>query len=264
MTPPAPDNTRGFPADDTRAFGAVAPFYEHLMAGVPYRFWLQYIEQVWAAHHIAPCSVLDLACGTGTFSRLLAQKGFAVVGVDISDAMLQIARIRAQEAGLSIPFVCQDAAELSLPQAPFDAALSLFDSLNYILQPERLAQAFARVCEHLAPGGAFLFDLNTEYALAEGFFNQSCTRKDEPLHYRWRSRYDPQTRLCAVTMRFTHTGGNDDPQTFTEVHWQRAYHKEEIFRWLREAGFTRALAYDAYTLEPPHKRSDRLFYLAVK
>jgi SAM-dependent methyltransferase len=251
-----------FPASDT-AFGPVAAHYDALMAGVPYAFWADYIRRVWDAHHLAPHTVLDLACGTGTVSRLLARRGCDVVGVDLASAMLRIARERAEAEGLSIPFYQQDAADLNLEPQRFDAVVSLFDSLNYILDPDRLAQAFVRTARHLNPGGSFLFDVNTEYALAEGMFNQSCTRKGEPLHYRWRSRYDSDTRLCTVHMRFSFDPGDGERQVFTEVHRQRAYHKDEILGWLRAAGFAQTFVYDAYSMEPAKKHSDRLFYLAL-
>lgn len=246
------------------AFGPVASHYDALMAGVPYRFWVDYIKRVWNFHSLSPQTVLDLACGTGTVSRLLTQRGYDVVGVDLAPAMLRAARERADAEGLAIPFYQQDAADLNLEPQQFDAVVCLFDSLNYILEPEHLARAFARVARHLRPGGSLLFDVNTEYALSEGMFNQSCSRKGEALHYRWRSRYDPETRLCTVHMRFSYDSGDGGRQTFTEVHRQRAYHKEEILQWLREAGFAQTFVYDAYSLEPPKKRSDRLFYLAVK
>lgn len=251
-------------SDTTTSFGPVAPHYDLLMAGVPYRYWVDYLGKLWGRHGLAPRTVLDLACGTGTVSRLLVGRGFDVVGVDLSPEMLEAARQRAAEEGLAIPFFQQDAAELSLESQKFDAVLCLFDSLNNILDGERLAQAFARVFGHLNPGGAFIFDVNTEYALAQGMFNQSCSRRDEPLHYRWRSHYDPEARLCTITMGFSYDPGDGKRQEFREVHRQRAYHKDEILGWLRAAGFADVTAYDGYTTEPPKKRSDRLFFVAVK
>jgi SAM-dependent methyltransferase len=252
------------PPSDTTAFGPVAPYYEALMAGVPYRFWVDYLERLWALHGRPPRSVLDLACGTGTVSRLLAPRGYSATGVDLSEGMLDVARRRAGESGLPIVFHRQDAAELDLSEARFDAVICLFDSLNYILEPERLQAAFARVCAHLHPGGTFIFDVNTEYALAEGMFNQSCMRMNEPLRYRWRSRYDAETRLCTVRMDFSYDPGTGVRESFLEVHRQRAYGKDELAQWLREAGFGEVTLYDAYTTDPPKKRSDRLFYVAVK
>ncbi|MGI4791171.1 MAG: class I SAM-dependent DNA methyltransferase [Janthinobacterium lividum] len=246
------------------SFGPVTPFYDTLMSAVPYRFWMDYLAKVWRKHGQQPKTILDLACGTGTMSRLLVTRGFVPTGVDLSAGMLEVARSQAQEAGLTIPFIQQDAADLDLSEARFDAAICLFDSLNYILEPERLQSAFARVCAHLEPGGSFFFDVNTEYALAEGMFNQSCTRRDEPLHYRWRSRYDPETRLCTIRMNFSFDEGEGVRRTFTEVHRQRAYSKEELTQWLRDAGFAEVTIYDAYSIDPPKKRSDRLFYFAAK
>ncbi len=249
---------------DSAAFGLVAPYYEALMAGVPYRFWVEYLERLWALHGRRPHSILDLACGTGTVSRLLAPRGYSMTGVDLSAGMLDVARRRAEEAGLPIVFHRQDAAELDLGAARFDAVVCLFDSLNYILEPERLRSAFARVFAHLRPGGTFIFDVNTEYALAEGMFNQSCMRLSEPLRYRWRSRYDAETRLCTVRMDFSYDPGTGGRESFLEVHRQRAYGKDELAQWLRGAGFGSVTIYDAYTMDPPKKRSDRLFYFAVK
>jgi len=249
---------------DEIAFGPVTPFYDLLMSGVPYRFWMDYLEKVWKKHGQTPKTILDLACGTGTVSRQLVSRGYEPTGVDLSAGMLEIARVRAAEAGLFIPFIQQDAATLDLGNARFDAVICFFDSLNYILEDERLQAALARVYMHLAPGGSFFFDVNTEYALAEGMFNQSCTRKEEALHYRWRSRYDPETRLCTVRMAFSFDDGSGERKPFTEVHRQRAYSKDELTEWLQNAGFAGVTIYDAYLLDPPKKRSDRLFYFAVK
>ena len=252
-------------SSENPAFGPVAAHYDELMAGVPYRYWVRYLAQLWERHGTAPGTVLDLACGTGTVSRLLSSQGHQVVGVDLSAAML--ARARQEAVGIDPPieFIQQDAAELDLGGRRFDAVVCLFDSLNYLLKPERLASAFARVFGHLEPGGSFIFDLNTEYALAQGMFNQSSARHGEALHYRWRSRYDPASRLCTVSMRFSYTDPTTgETQVFHETHRQRAYDREEVLGWLHDAGFAEVFVYDSYTTEPPKKRSDRLFYVALK
>ena len=259
----APASVPTEPAPET-AFTSVAPYYDLLMSGVPYRFWVSYLEQVWAHHKLTTGTILDVACGTGTVTRMLAQRGHTMTGIDLSAGMLETARERTRAEGLSIDYHHQDAAEIDLGERVFDAAISLFDSLNYILDDSRLKSAFERICRHLKPGGSFLFDLNTEYALAEGMFNQSCSRKNEPLHFRWRSSYDHETRICVVKMRFSYDSGDGNRGVFREVHRQKAYHKDEVRTWLLEAGFADVTIYDAYTLEPAKKRSDRLFYLAIK
>jgi SAM-dependent methyltransferase len=267
MSQPQPNPLLGpakYPAESAAAFDAVAPYYEHLMSAVPYRFWVTYLQRLWKRHGHPHKRVLDLACGTGTLSRVLAAGGCLVTGVDIAPRMLEMAREKASEEGLAIDFVCQDAAELSLPGASFDAVVSLFDSLNYILEPARLAEGFRRVAQHLAPGGSFIFDLNTEYALQEGMFDQSCSRRSEALHYRWRSRYDESTRICTISMNFSYDPGDGRRVTFKEVHRQRGYSKNEIQTFLADAGFDPVTLYDAYSTDPPTPKSDRIFYVAVK
>ena len=131
------------PSNQPATFGPVAPYYDELMSGVPYQFWVDYIKNVWRRHSRVPQSILDVACGTGTVSRLLTRLGYRVAGVDLSQGMIDIAKEKASAEALDIDFRCQDAAEIDLGGQTFDAAISLFDSLNYILDPERLQAAFA-------------------------------------------------------------------------------------------------------------------------
>jgi SAM-dependent methyltransferase len=256
----SPDDLEDF----TDSFGPVTPYYDELMTGVPYRYWVKYVEDVWRHYGIAPLSVLDVACGTGTVSRLLRTRGYDVAGVDLSAGMIAVAERKSNEERLAIEYRCQDAAEMDFGPRRFDAAISLFDSLNYILDPERLRLAFARVHAHLAPGGSFLFDLNTEYAFEQKMFDQSCSRKDAPLHYRWRSRYDQPRRICTVNMYFSYDHGDGKRRKFKEVHRQRCHSVDEVRAWLADAGFSSVNVYDAYTFNPPSAHSDRLFYMALR
>jgi SAM-dependent methyltransferase len=251
-------------AEAPGSFGPVTPYYDELMTGVPYRYWVKYVEDVWRRYSLTPLSVLDVACGTGTVSRLLRMRGYSVAGVDLSAGMIAIAKQKSDEERLGIEYHCQDAAEMDFEERRFDAAISLFDSLNYILDPDRLRAAFARVQAHLVPGGSFLFDLNSEYAFEQKMFDQSCSRKDSPLHYRWRSRYDRDRRLCTVNMAFSYDHGDGRRQRFKEVHHQRCHSIEEVQSWLMEAGFQSVNVYDAYTFNPARANSDRLFYMALR
>ncbi len=248
-------------------FHAVAPYYDRLMRGIPYIWWFHYIEVL--LEHVfdepeafCPHTVLDLCCGTGNLTELFHLNGYEVVGVDISAPMIEQARHKAELKGYPIVYYVQDAAELELPRI-FDLVVSVFDSLNNILEPTRLAQCFQRVYRHLNTPGAFVFDLNTEYAFVHRMFDQSELRRTAPVRYRWRSHYDPSTRLCTVRMEFWVREGEQE-RYFVEMHQQRAYAEKEIRAMLQEAGFRKVHAFDAYTLDPPTRRSDRVFYVAVR
>lgn len=240
------------------SFTRIAPHYDTLMRGVPYRMWVSYFELLCEMVGHKPKRVLDACCGTGTVCRLLAAKGLSVTGVDKSSAMILAAKEKAEMTGLDITFYAQDLAEMNLPET-FDTALSFFDSLNYITEPERLRAALQRIAAHLEPDGLLVFDLNTEYAFVSKLFDQEVLTKGAPVRYKWRSSYDEATKLCTVRMEFW---TEDPPESFTEVHVQRAHSSEEIRSWLKEAGFGDIRAYHSYSLERPRPTSDRVHYMA--
>jgi len=247
-----------------RQFIQVAPLYDQLMHDVPYSAWIEYIKELLAERGVRPRRVLDLACGTGNVTELLCAEGYSTIGVDIAEGMILEARRKAAERDLPIQYAVQDAAELDLPGRRFDLCVSLFDSLNYVTDPARLQQAMVRVALHLTRNGLFLFDMNSDYALRNRFFDQSNRTTSAPLRYDWESEYFPDTRLCRVNMRFWYRDEEGQENAFSEEHWQFAYREEEIRDMLKNAGFEEISAYQAYTTTPTHRASDRIFYVARK
>lgn len=239
------------------AFSRIAPYYNSLMAGVPYRMWVGYYRLLLGKQGIHPQNYLDLCCGTGTIAELIAKDKVPVVGVDISPQMIEVARRSAARRRLPIEYVCADVCKLKLDRR-FDAAYSFFDSLNYILEPDRLREAILRAFQHLHPGGSLVFDLNTAYAFERKMFDQSDTRKGTDVRYVWSGEYDPATLLIRVKMEFDTPGGH-----FVEVHEQRAHPPDEVRTYLEQAGFRDIEVFDSYTLDPPRKRSDRIHFAAL-
>ncbi len=250
-------------------FSLIPRYYDVLMQDVPYRMWVRYIIDLLRRLDAAFTfqRVLELACGTGTVALEFAQRGCEVVGVDISEGMVTVAREKAQKMGLAkvARFYVQDIATLDLSdEVPFDLAVCLFDSLNYIVEPERLAQVFIRTLPHLRPGGYFVFDLNSEYALRENLFDQDNLSEDEEttrLYYYWRSQYDETQRVCRVDMWFAVKDERGEWLRFREIHWQRAYTIEEIRQMAEAAGWKWVKVFDAYSYRPPHEESERWYFV---
>jgi SAM-dependent methyltransferase len=240
------------------AFTQVAPYYDALMGSVPYSMWADYVEEIFEHLRATPRRILDLATGTGAIALLLAQRGYHVTGVDISEAMIERARAKAAAMGLEVEFLRRDAAALDLPAGSFDAAVSLYDSLNYLLDMTRLQCAFDGVARALAPGGLFIFDLNTIYSFEQELFTQQNLSPGRSVRYVWRSRYDRETRIARVDMEFW----TDDGNHFEETHYQRGHSVEEVTDGLEQAGLIVEALYEAYTLLPPGPRSERIFYVA--
>lgn len=250
---PAPVTKEAPPA---AAFELIGSYYDQLMRGVPYREWVDYVEALLVRSGARPKRVLDLACGTGKVGAEMARRGHRCVGVDLSEGMVRVA---TQEGRLSA--AVQDARALGLRADTFDLVVSLYDSLNYILEPTELLACFRGVRHCLAKRGLFIFDLNTIRALALELFTQNNLRSRDPLLYSWKSHWDPATGICSVHMWFKWCVPGEERE-FVEVHKQRGYEDEEIRELLRDAGLRLDAVYDGYTFNPLTDRSTRAFYVA--
>ena len=244
-------------------FNDLAPHYDELMNMVPYRQWVEYVMLLFSFVEHTPRNVLDCACGTGNVSFELLKENLVVTGIDLSAPMIQVAQEKAARhtPPLPIQFMQADLTNFDLGQT-FDAATCLYDSLNYILDHVALQAAFGRIAAHLESGGVFVFDMNSEYALQADLFSQTNRDPRQHLHYDWQANYDPETRVCSVKMKFIRTLPNGTRQTFFETHQERAYPLAEIEAMLHATGWQLLNTFDAYTLNRPHGRSERWFFVA--
>lgn len=246
------------------SFGPVAEYYDSIMRGVDYRAWVQHLDHLFARCGVRPASILDLACGTGNMSEMLVRRGMRVVGVDLSPGMIAAARAKEDRRRLGVKYLVQDAAELDLPGEQFDACVCLFDSLNYVIHLDRVRMVFAGVYRHLRPGGCFVFDINSRFALENHFFDQRNDETDDRVRYVWRSEFDPGTKLCEVKMRFFVQGAHGVDDEFRETHVQYAFDDDELQPLLAEAGFVGVETFHSYTLRPVRSTTDRIFFLAQR
>ena len=243
-------------------FNDIAPYYDEVMATVPYRQWVKYLKRLFKRYDWKPSTILDIATGTGTVALLLAEEGYQVTGIDLAARMIEVAqrKVAASEAVIPPIFLCRDATKLDFP-ACFDVAICLFDSFNYILTARGLQDAFAGAFRALAPGGGFIFDLNSEYCLEHNLFSQdNLWDEAAPVKHLWTARYNPRTRMATVDMQFYLPNG----KAFQEVHKERAHRHNDVVAYLREAGFEFLDAYDEYSFLPAGRQSERIFYVARK
>lgn len=240
-------------------FKQISQYYDKLMNGVPYNFWVRYIETLFKEYNIFPTTILDVACGTGVVSNILSNKGYKVSGFDLSEGMIKVAK----ENFPNIDFTVQNAIDFSYDKK-FDVAISLFDSLNYILNPNDLKSAFSNVFKHLSNRGYFIFDINTEYALANNLFAQIDLSPESDPQYIWEPKWDNETKLCTVNMTFIVKDENGDKIKFNETHVQRAYDLNHVSIMLKDVGYDKIDIYNAYRLDKPNKNSDRVFFVCEK
>jgi len=210
-------------------------------------------------------SLLDLACGEGSFALEMAKKGWQVAGIDQSEEMLRLARHRATESGVQIDFKLQDMRDFAIDDQ-VDLVTCWFDSLNYLLRIEDVQSAFTKVQQALKPGGWFIFDMNTIYGLAVDWQKQKCYVQQETddlleLH---QTTYDFEKRMA--TMRITWFVRNELIwQKYEEIHFERAYSVEKVKNALVAAGFSFENAYGSLrNLTPVKQDSSRVWIFAQK
>jgi ubiquinone/menaquinone biosynthesis C-methylase UbiE len=239
-------------------FRGLAPIYDALMAGIPYRRWVGDILARATRYRPHRRTVLDVGCGTGSAAFVMADRGLDVVGVDASAEMIAEARRKGEGRG-NPRFLVSRMEALDIPER-FDLAASLFDTVNYVTNPADLQEAFHRIHRHLLPGGLWIFDMNTPFALEMELFTQNNLRTGAEPRYDWRSHYDRGARLTTVDMTFYVKRGNRRV-TMKETHRQRAYALDEIRAMLESAGFEVLDIAEAYTGRPLEPDSDRAMFV---
>ena len=166
------------------AYTSFAAVYDTFMDNIPYEEWKAYLEELLTEYHVQDGLVLDLGCGTGTMTELLAADGYDMIGVDNSEEMLEIARDKQIQSGHGILYLLQDMREFEL-YGTVRAVFSICDSLNYITDPQELKQVFRLVNNYLDPGGIFIFDFNTEYKYREVLGDQTIAESREECSFIW-------------------------------------------------------------------------------
>jgi SAM-dependent methyltransferase len=223
------------------------------------------LPAVLARFDARPQTVLDIACGEGTFAVAMAKQGFQVTGVDQSPQMLQLARERAERENVDVEFLLQDMRSLSF-EGSFALVTCWFDSLNYLLELEDLEKTFAGVCRALKKAGLFIFDMNTIYGLAVDWQRYHCyVQQDTPelfeIHH---PSYDLEKNIA--TMKITGFVKERDSWTrMDEVHKERGYTLEDIRQCSKEVDLHELACWgNLQEMSEPKPDSGRVWFVMQK
>lgn len=272
------------------AYTSFARVYDMFMDNVPYGEWCDYITGLLKEYGISNGLVLDLGCGTGSMTELLAARGFDMIGVDCSEDMLEIALEKRMASGRDILYLQQDMRDLEL-YGTVRAVVCLCDSINYLLDVQDLETVFRLVNNYLDPGGIFIFDLNTEYKYRELLADRTIAENRDEGSFIWDNYYDEESRINEYDLALfipaeeadagkmgegagpdcetgaasgSGTSGEGLYRKYQETHFQRAYTLDEIREALERAGMKFLTWYDGDGdgRQAPREDSERIYVIA--
>ena len=245
------------------SYEALAGRYDALTADVDYKAWADYLEKHFAKSRIPIRTVLDLACGTGSLTCQLTERGYEMIGVDLSPDMLSVAAEKGrQAAGIPPIFLQQAMQDLDL-YGTIDACVCCLDSVNYVTRPADLRRAFQRVHLFLMPGGLFLFDINTPEKL-RGLDGGMFIDETDDTYCVWRAELSERRKICTYGMDLFFRQEGNLWRREEEVHEERIYEPDELEEYLHAAGFTEVRRYGELKLRAPRAGEQRIFFAARK
>ena len=232
------------------AFEDLSHYYDTLMSHVGYDRW--FMVTTCLAEVLPPeFQHLDAACGTGVFAKQLLKAGWNSIGMDLSPAMLRIARKTPPRPVAVVADLC------AMPFAQrFGMITCLFDSMNFLLRIDDVRGAIRHCGDALVDGGILYFDVVTERMVTEHFEGQEWVEDNATFSSRWRSTYDRKT--CITETRIRVNRGQES------VVRERIYPIEEIRDAVERAGLTLLDVCDARTWRAPTARTIRVDVVAAR
>ena len=243
------------------AYHALAKSYDRLTNDVDYEATVEFYIEILRREGVKPRTCVDLACGTGSVTEILARKGYRVTGVDMSEEMLTEAAMKTMDMEQPPMYSCQLLQNLRLPRG-VDMAVCALDSLDYILDPADCKEAIRRAYKALNPGGIFIFDVNTPEKL-RAMDDQIFLDEDDDVYCVWRGEFDEETNICSYGMDLFQREGKMWRRSFEE-HREYAYSQEQLTGFLKDAGFTHIEVYADRLFEAPREGEQRIYFKARK
>jgi SAM-dependent methyltransferase len=244
--------------------------YDRLMRDMPYPQWIQWIRDTKKRYDVEVRQVVDLGCGTGTISLALAEEGYEVTGIDISEDMLAVAEqkqqtMRTQTTAWPVTWIHQDMREWQLMDQ-VDMVVSLCDCLNYILEESEVQLVFEHTYASLRSGGIFLFDVHTleeMYAYAD---NQPYHLNEDDVAYIWTNELNPERMEIEhdLTIFVKDHAHEEQFHRIQEQHVQRGYDLVWLEQMLRDAGFVDITVGADFTWDEPGQHAQRAFFACRK
>lgn len=243
-------------------YSAFARFYDKLTANIDYRKRGEYFHEIIKKFKTTEGDILlDLACGTGSISEVMADLGYDVIGVDNSDEMLGIAIDKKFDSGSSIQYLCQDMCRLDM-YGTVDVAICALDSINHLPSIEDVRRVFEGVAFFSERNGLFIFDVNTLYKHRNILADNTFTYEAEGVYCIWENTLDRETDEVRMNLEFFEELDSGLYERSSDSFSEKAYKESELEKALKESGFEVLAKYGDDTFEAPTDNTQRIVYAA--
>ena len=247
------------------SYGVFAQYYDALTQNVRYAERagrLHALIEKWQRPDMAEHILLDLACGTGSFSEAFARLGWDVIGADSSAEMLGKALDKKYESGLSVQYLQQDMRRLDL-YGTVAVTVCALDSLNHLQSAEDVRAVFSRVNLFSEPGALFLFDVNTAYKHRSILCDNAFVYELPDVFCVWQNALCGKAPGYPVTVRldFFERLGEGKYRRSTEEFTERIWPQELLAAIMQETGFTLLELLDGDSFDAPTAETQRLLYI---
>ncbi|HXW79325.1 MAG TPA: class I SAM-dependent methyltransferase [Acidimicrobiales bacterium] len=232
--------------EEAAPYEVMAEVYDRWMQydGAPYEQWCGFIDAACRRHDAQVKTILEIGCGTGSMTAILAHHGYQVTSVDGSKAMLQKAR---EKLGPTASLVQANLGGSDTPDlGSHDAAICCFDVVNYFTEEGQLARALAQIRSGLRAGALLIFDANSQFKMERLFGDRTFGGDFGDFAYIQRCHYDVASRCCELLLTFFLREGGLFRRV-TERHLQRWFTDEEMNAALAASGFEVLRVCDGYT-----------------
>lgn len=254
-------------------YGDFAYFYDELTSNAEYEKRCDYICSLLNEAGKSSGILLDLACGTGTLSLMLKDRGYEVIGVDASEDMLTVAQEKKCEVGdTETIFLCQKMQELDL-FGTIDAAVCTLDSINHVTDEEDVKEIFRRVSLFMNDSAVFVFDVNTPYKHEHILGNNTFVYDLDDVFCVWQNTFIKESCTTEISLDIfeklnaDYSENGEDGECYSrysEQFSERGYDLEKLKSYLEEVKFEVLGVYDEFTKDNVTDKTGRAVFVCRK